>query len=160
MFNILYDFFKAVIEVKGINHQILTTKRGQFWRLLSPGTYEVSAHAYDYDSSDPVTVTVDATTRRHADPINFQLRSQRSVPTTEQKAETSYTHRSDGFVRDPSFNYHHYDDLKTFLAFYAHTYPNITRLYSIGKSVRGRDLWVMEITDNPGVHEPLEPGKL
>jgi carboxypeptidase D len=36
-------------------------------------------------------------------------------------------------------------------------YSNISKLYSIGKSVEGRDLWVMEISDNPGEHEVLEP---
>lgn len=31
-------------------------------------------------------------------------------------------------------------------------YPNITRLYSIGKTVQGRDLYVIEIAKNPGQH--------
>ena len=152
--------FQAEIEVKGINHRVLTTKLGQFWRLLAPGTYEIIAHAYDFTSSDAVTVTIDEKSKRHAEPIQFQLQPQ-DLPkpgNSDESSNVDSNHRGDGFIRPPTFNYHHYDDLKAFMAFYAHTYPNITRLYSVGKSVENRDLWVMEITDKPGIHEPLEPG--
>lgn len=36
---------------------------------------------------------------------------------------------------------------------YAAAFPAICRLTSIGESVQGRDLWVMRITDNPGIEE-------
>lgn len=39
----------------------------------------------------------------------------------------------------------------------AANYPNITNLYSIGKSVQNRDLWVLEITKHPGKHTPGIP---
>lgn len=34
----------------------------------------------------------------------------------------------------------------------ANKYPNVTRLYSIGKSVQGRELYVLEIARHPGEH--------
>lgn len=49
--------------------------------------------------------------------------------------------------------YHSYSSLTSELQTYANTYPNITRLYSLGKSVEGRDLWALLITDNPDEEE-------
>ncbi len=49
------------------------------------------------------------------------------------------------------------EQLKQALFELASRYPSITRLYSIGKSVEGRDLWVLEISDNGGFHDPGEP---
>ena len=48
----------------------------------------------------------------------------------------------------------HYEELTEFMHKFADEYPSITKLYTIGQSVEGRELWVLEISDNVGVHEP------
>ena len=53
-------------------------------------------------------------------------------------------------------DYHDYNELTEFLVNISNTYPSITNLISIGQSVQGRELWVLEISDNPGVNE-VEP---
>ena len=49
--------------------------------------------------------------------------------------------------------YHGHAALTSVMQAYAAAYPNICRLYSIGQSVQGRDLWVLKISDNPDVAE-------
>ena len=80
-----------------------------------------------------------------------------SISDNDSPATTQSLDDTEGFLSPPDYVYHAYEDLRTFMAFYAHKYSNITRLYSIGESVQGRKLWVIEISDNPGMHEPLEP---
>ena len=55
------------------------------------------------------------------------------------------------------FKHHDYEELTWFLKYYAKKYPDITNLYSIGYSVQNRKLWAMEISSNPGKHEPGRP---
>ena len=59
-------------------------------------------------------------------------------------------------TRNPLEEYHNYNELTNFLNEIADQYPEITFLESIGQSVQGRELWVIEISDNPGVNE-IEP---
>ena len=59
-------------------------------------------------------------------------------------------------TRNPMEDYHDYNELTSFLQNIATDYPNITKLESIGQSVQGRELWVMEISNNPGINE-IEP---
>lgn len=56
-------------------------------------------------------------------------------------------------VQPQDFRHHYYNDMELFLKKFSSEYSSITRLYYIGKSVQGRLLWVMEISNNPGVHE-------
>lgn len=162
--------YEAVVQVEGIKHNITTTERGEFWRLLVPGTYVFTVHAEGYMSSPPETVIVP---EGHNTTVkDFTLRKRDSgSPMVVPGAETSMGQGTagtmegipgsvlspGGFLTEPEFEYHHYEDLLPYLAYYAHKYKNITRLYSIGQSVEGRNLTVIEISDNPGVHEPGEP---
>ena len=59
-------------------------------------------------------------------------------------------------LKDPMRSYHNYDELTDFLQGINSQYPDITNLISIGQSVQGRELWVLEVSDSPGVNE-LEP---
>ena len=55
------------------------------------------------------------------------------------------------------FKHHNYDALTKVLKHYSESCKNISKLYTLGKSVQGRELWVFEISDNPGKHELMEP---
>lgn len=52
-----------------------------------------------------------------------------------------------------SLGYPSYNQIKSTLSSINKQYPNITKLFSIGKSVEGRDLWVLKISDNVNVDE-------
>lgn len=53
--------------------------------------------------------------------------------------------------------YHTNNEMLSIMAELSSKYPEISRIYSIGKSVQGTELRVIEISDNPGFHDPLEP---
>jgi hypothetical protein len=56
------------------------------------------------------------------------------------------------------FVYHSYENLTNILKFYSKSYPTKTFLYSIGKSVENRELWVLALADsNPDKHMTLRP---
>jgi len=53
--------------------------------------------------------------------------------------------------------YPDYAALTAFLNNMSSTFPHITKLFSIGKSVQGRELWGIKISDNPELNEAGEP---
>ena len=58
-------------------------------------------------------------------------------------------------IEPSEFRHHDYVAMTSFMKRLSGEYPELTRMYSVGKSaVGGREQWVMEISDNPGTHEP------
>ncbi|XP_026853521.2 carboxypeptidase D [Electrophorus electricus] len=174
----------ADIMVAGINHNVSTGRFGDYYRLLLPGVYNVTATVPGCAPMTEVGVQVMA---GKATELNFTLTPLRDVgvgpstaPYTTLSATTGPTSAGSGSSTDSAvlgpglpgtgtlvpepqplqpeeFRHHHYSDMELFLQRFSMLYPSITRLYSIGKSVQDRQLWVMEISDNPGEHEEGEP---
>ncbi|XP_046918192.2 LOW QUALITY PROTEIN: carboxypeptidase D [Dermatophagoides farinae] len=61
-------------------------------------------------------------------------------------------------LRQPKIGYYHHNnnELLSILDAYSRYYPQLTRLYTIGYSNRKNPIKVLEISDQPGVHEPGE----
>jgi carboxypeptidase D len=55
------------------------------------------------------------------------------------------------------FKHHTYEETLWFMKYFASKYSDIAALYDIGESVQNRKLWVLEISGNPGRHDPGEP---
>ncbi|XP_051508777.1 adipocyte enhancer-binding protein 1-like isoform X2 [Myxocyprinus asiaticus] len=58
---------------------------------------------------------------------------------------------------DLDYTHHSYLDMEKLMKSVSDECPNITRFYSLGKSYKGLEIYAMEITDNPGIHETGEP---
>ncbi|XP_076831943.1 carboxypeptidase D [Brachyhypopomus gauderio] len=179
----------ADITVEGVNHNVKSGRFGDYYRLLLPGTYNITAVTPGYS---PMRVDGVQVTAGKATELNFTLTLLSDVkadhittPSTSTTTTTITTTTasstsvgganrpdvagsSSGLPANPQvpetqqlqpkeFRHHHYSDMELFLQKFNMLYPSITRLYSIGKSVQDHLLWVMEISDNPGEHEPGEP---
>uniref|UniRef100_A0AAV2JGI8 F5/8 type C domain-containing protein n=1 Tax=Knipowitschia caucasica TaxID=637954 RepID=A0AAV2JGI8_KNICA len=55
------------------------------------------------------------------------------------------------------FRHHDYQAMRTLMKSVHEECPNMTRIYTIGRSYKGLKLYVMEFSDNPGKHELGEP---
>ncbi|KAF0289133.1 Carboxypeptidase D [Amphibalanus amphitrite] len=181
----------AFVGVEGIDHNVTTTERGEYWRLLLPGEYTLFASAVGFQAMRASITVKDGETSRHV--FHLPRRSDSSAPDSSsdqvaaaiaggafvskigpsatpppptvssstaspptKEPELAQTLSAE-FLTPPDWQHHDYASMESWLRDLATRYPDITRLYSAGVSVQNRQLWVLEVSDNPGRHEPGEP---
>ncbi|KAL4715300.1 hypothetical protein ACJJTC_010870 [Scirpophaga incertulas] len=140
----------AYVRVAGINHLQQTNKHGVYWRLLMPGEYSLYANAYGYPARS-VKITVPELQFGEAPVVNVSL-----VPRDQVEHDRKTRHDIDG-ISAGDFVHHNYEAMEQFLKNLTQEYKDITKLSSIGKSVEGRELYVLEVTKDPGSHLPGKP---
>uniref|UniRef100_A0A0N8E8A2 Carboxypeptidase D n=1 Tax=Daphnia magna TaxID=35525 RepID=A0A0N8E8A2_9CRUS len=133
---------RARVTVVGVEYDVKTTNNGEYWRLLLPGNYSLQVSAFGYQDVEihNVSVVEDA-------PTILNIRMIRAIPDLPDTDSKVYL----------EFGHHNYTEMETLLKKITEAFPTITRLYTIGQSIQGRELYVLEISDNPGQHEPGEP---
>lgn len=65
-----------------------------------------------------------------------------------------------GITRGPDQEYKNSEEIADYIKLMHEKYPEITKIISIGKSLEGRDIWAMKISDNPEIKEIQEPAVL
>ncbi|XP_075984216.1 carboxypeptidase D-like isoform X2 [Anticarsia gemmatalis] len=128
----------AQIKVQGNDHFVRSADKGHFWRMLLPGQYNITAVAPGYSIPPYTTITIPA---NQSEPVVVKLS----------------LHRRSRALIAADFVHHDFVKMESFLKDLNQQYPEITRLKSIGKSVEGRDLYVLEVTKDPGHHLPGKP---
>lgn len=120
----------TIVTIKDSKSVITLKQNGpNFYRLLAKGQYKITAQALGYSSvTKEVTVNDNTVTD-----VMFNLHEK------------------------PRFTHHKYAAVEAFMRGISSKCSSITRLYSIGQTVQYRNIWVMEISDKPGVHEAGEP---
>lgn len=164
----------ATISLEGINHDVTSADTGDYWRLLTPGTYSITAFA---DGYTPLT-TYATVSEGRAETVDFRLAPLHSEPEDPptprpQPAQTAPKELlklikdlsvGEGleqlFSSTPtknSFRYCNYKERSDFLRGLTLNFPNITTLHSLGQSVEVRTIWALEISNKPGKDDPSKP---
>ncbi|KAK9955727.1 hypothetical protein ABG768_015583 [Culter alburnus] len=154
----------ATIFVSGIHHNITTWMFGDYHRLLLPGRYDITASSPGYLSNTVKNVPV---IEGKATLLNFTLEKpveeMLMLDPSEQPIVTNEDLRTLGLptskypIQTLEFQHHSYDEMEMLLQLFSAVHPNITDLNSAGQSVQGRNLYVMEISTDPGVDQQGKP---
>ncbi|KAF7656642.1 hypothetical protein LDENG_00038270, partial [Lucifuga dentata] len=160
----------ATISVENIEHNITTAHTGDYWRLLVPGTYYLTASAHGYN---PVT-TYATVSEGTVEVVDFRLTRVNSKPNDPPPTQDPSDLQLQSLIKnlslgqgleqlvrntatENSFRYRHYKELAEFLRGLTLNFPKITSRRRLGQSVEFRTIWALEISNKPEEAEPSEP---
>lgn len=105
---------------------------------------------------------IDAQNERYnANNYNLEAQNERYNPNTYNLDSQNDRYNANNYNTDAQnqnepyyldFGYHKYEKMVKFLRATSAKYPQLTALYSIGKSAQKRDLWVMVVSASPYEH--------
>ncbi|XP_058270975.1 carboxypeptidase D-like [Hemibagrus wyckioides] len=154
------------ISVAGIDHIITAWIYGDYYRLLLPGTYNITVSALGYLPSTINNITV---TEGKATLLNFILKNLSEevlvsgvpaspVPTVAYQSTERVLGTQQASTPEPPVKSHHsYSEMEAYLQQISSVYSSHAQLYSIGQSVLGRKLYIMKISSNLAAEEPGKP---
>lgn len=175
----------AIISVQNYGHNLTSSDQGVYWRLLLPGRYNVTVSAFRYISQTKEIEVNSIDSHYIAKIVDFHLEVDKNIkeethpegvesqkisspqPRPQPTKTTLPAHEIEGkpttssgfigFNKHENWFHHDYLEMVKFMRKLSDRFPHITRLYSVGKSGENREIYVLEISDHPGVHEPGEP---
>ena len=152
----------AVVKVKGIKHSVTTAKS---YKCITK-TIQVKENGH---AAVNFTLSIDSMFNEVEDSVmrvkkdlsptivTSLLSHLKPAFNTIPQTESDFHGILKNWKKPTEFGHHNYNKMTKFLKYYANRYPLITKLYTVGQSVEGRELWVLEVSDNPGKHNPGEP---
>ncbi|CAG0904763.1 unnamed protein product, partial [Cyprideis torosa] len=153
----------AKVKIVGNTHHVVTSKRGEYWRLLMPGNYSLVVEADGYETSPMLNFTVgedldpkwlDVNLSRSLKPsksegiawVPRKLPVQNLTDSVPDLSKNSAS--SEAGVPALDFVHHNYSSMQSWLQSACAARPEICALRSVGKSVEERELWTVLITGN------------
>lgn len=127
--------------------QVIDGKATELNFTLAPVVSEAAAN------DTLTTATVPSTSHPNVSTANSSNSTQTQVVPSEDNKNSLLLPPVHQTIQPQEFRHHNYADMELFLRKYSSEFPTITHLYSIGRSVEDRELYVMVISDNPSVHE-------